>query len=144
MSYPLPEHPVRPAHTHIMVSRLFSTLLLLAGHLCVSRANSKFIGQGYIQVLASNNITAAKPSDRIGCMHETGALTLSDCGVFTKDGNGLTSRLGNCTFNDDTQPANVDAIYGQRNYAWVCRNGVDNWLYYSFVSVRRCLTALVL
>lgn len=120
-----------------MVSRLFFTFLLLAGNLCVSRANSKFIGQGYIQVLASNNITAAKPSDRIGCMHETGALTLSDCGVFTKDGNGLSSRLGNCTFNDDTQPANVDAIYGQRNYAWVCRSGVDNWLYYSFVGVWR-------
>ncbi|OIW32949.1 hypothetical protein CONLIGDRAFT_156882 [Coniochaeta ligniaria NRRL 30616] len=115
-----------------MVSRLFFTSLLLAGHLGLSQASPAFVGQGRIQVLKGDNITAARPSDRIGCMHETGAFTLSDCGVFTRVGNGLSSPLGNCTFNDDTQPANVDSIYGQRNYAWVCRNGVDNWLYYSF------------
>lgn len=118
-----------------MVPRFFSPVLLLAAHLSLSHANSSFTGQGYIQVLKGDNITAARTSDRIGCMHETGAFTLSDCSVFTRVGNGLSSRLGNCTFNDNTQPANVDAIYGQRNYAWVCRNGVDNWLYYSFVSV---------
>jgi hypothetical protein len=117
----------------MMVSRFFPTLLLSAGYL--SLCNASFSGQGYIQVLRGDNITTASPSDQIGCMHETGAFTLSDCGVFTKVGNGLSSGLRNCTFGDDTQPANVDAIYGQRNYAWVWRNGVDNWLYYSFVSV---------
>jgi hypothetical protein len=123
-----------------MIPTLFSVLLLLAGHLGLSRAdtaNATFTGQGYIQVIKGDDISKADPSNRIGCMSETGAFTLDDCGVFTKDGRGLTSPLGNCTFSDVTQPANVDAIYGQRNHAWVCREGVDNWLYYSFVRARK-------
>ncbi|KAJ9161572.1 hypothetical protein NKR19_g2175 [Coniochaeta hoffmannii] len=120
-----------------MVSTLLSSLVVLAGHLSLSQADGGsplFAGQGYIQVVNASEWSKVDLANRLGCMSETGAFTLDDCGVFTKaeDNPGLTSRLGNCSWRDDTQPANVDAIYGQRNYAWVCREGVDNWLYYTF------------
>jgi len=133
-----------------MVSTLLSSLVVLAGHLSLSQADGGsplFAGQGYIQVVNASEWSKVDLANRLGCMSETGAFTLDDCGVFTKaeDNPGLTSRLGNCSWRDDTQPANVDAIYGQRNYAWVCREGVDNWLYYTFsntlVSVRKHLTS---
>ena len=120
-----------------MVSKLLSSLLLLAGHLSLSLADGGsplFAGQGYIHVVNATEWSKVDLANRLGCMSETGAFTLDDCGVFTKsdDNPGLTSRLGNCSWSDDTQPANVDAVYGQRNYAWVCREGVASWLYYTF------------
>ncbi|KAB5523078.1 hypothetical protein GE09DRAFT_490590 [Coniochaeta sp. 2T2.1] len=124
-----------------MVSRILPTLLVLSGLLSLSWAaggHPSFVGQGYIRVLAGGNISAADANTRIGCMSETGALTYSDCGVFTKhDDNGhITSRLGECTFLDDTQPGNEDSYYGKNRHAWVCRPGVSGEYYYAFDSFK--------
>jgi len=118
-----------------MVSTLFSSMVLLAGHLSLTMAD--FTGQGYIHVLQSDSPTSADASENIGCMSASGALTLSNCGVFTHaSGGGLYTSQGNCTFRDPTQPVNVDSAYGGGSYAWSCAKGVNTGsdFYYNLVS----------
>jgi len=117
-----------------MVSTL-SSVVLLAGHLSLALA-AGFTGQGYIHVLQGAPESAV-PSDKIGCMSASGALTLSDCGVFTRvEPSGISSPLGNCTFQDTTQPLNTDSLYGKGSHAWSCATGVDTSIdrFYTFVS----------
>lgn len=120
-----------------MVSGVLPTFLLLWSYLSCTQAQGHpaFNGLGHIIVLNSSDITTANPKNRIGCMDETGALTLSDCAVFTKGSSGLTSSLGNCTFHDNSQPYNADSAYGQVSTAWHCGAESIQDLYYSFVSI---------
>ncbi|OTA70021.1 hypothetical protein K449DRAFT_380045 [Hypoxylon sp. EC38] len=56
--------------------------------------------------------------------HVTGALTLSDCAIFTRLPDyprSLSTAAGNCSFTDSSQVANTDSVYGAKSYAWHCR-----------------------
>ncbi|KAK4217519.1 hypothetical protein QBC37DRAFT_470677 [Rhypophila decipiens] len=86
------------------------------------------VGKGTVAVLNGTDIDKLTLADRIGCLNANGALTLDDCAVFTiyepEEYDGLlrlmTTEAGNCTFQDETQPTNVDSIYGKGDHAWSC------------------------
>ncbi|KAH9907311.1 hypothetical protein F4778DRAFT_530836 [Xylariomycetidae sp. FL2044] len=77
-------------------------------------------GSGHISVLQSDNWTTASPDDSIGCLDATGRLTATDCAVFTRSGNVLSTELGPCTYHDEDEPHNDDSYYGQIDTAYTC------------------------
>ncbi|KAK6950696.1 hypothetical protein Daesc_007221 [Daldinia eschscholtzii] len=104
-------------------------------------------GSGQIHVVKSSNLQDALPENTIGCLNAQGLFTETDCATFTiRDPKPLTlflsSEAGSCTFQDSTQPANTDSVYGSRLHSHVCRedyetkdvdafytlNGLDNFL----------------
>lgn len=101
------------------------TAVLALGALCASAAVAQDItGSGHILVINSTNFQTASPSDAIGCLDVTGALTELDCATFTRLAVyplTLSTDAGNCSFTDSSQVANTDNIYGQQSYAYHCR-----------------------
>ncbi|RYP05841.1 hypothetical protein DL765_009715 [Monosporascus sp. GIB2] len=66
------------------------------------------------------------PTNHIGCLDATGRLTLDDCATFTYEaealtgGNLVSAATGNCTVNDESQPANEDGVHRNFYYALFC------------------------
>ncbi|KAH6642402.1 hypothetical protein C7974DRAFT_302266 [Boeremia exigua] len=87
-----------------------------------------YTGIGNIYVLNSSDWRTASPtSDRIGCLSEYGKLvsteTKTACGTFTRSDvfpYTLSTKQGNCTFNDESQERNTDSAYGAGDHAWNC------------------------
>jgi hypothetical protein len=100
------------------------------------------LGPGEIWVLDSDDWRTANPSQKVGCLSNSGrfinpkdkndATDLAsseqdkgskECGVFeklTEYPYTISSREGNCTFNDQSTERNTDSHYGKNDHAWSC------------------------
>jgi len=112
-----------------LINSLLPLLLAFAslGQSTITQAD--FTGVGHIYVLNSSNWQTANPSLQVGCIDDGGAFINStnaaDCGTFARLPNypyTLTSRIGNCTFNDPSMPTNTDSKYGRSDHAWTCNS----------------------
>jgi len=108
---------------------LFTSLFLLASALLAHAGieQKDFSGIGHIIVLKSEDWSTATPKDAVGCLNDAGKLILNktaeECGVFSRLDDypyTLSSKKGNCTFEDTTQERNTDSKYGGADYAWSC------------------------
>lgn len=127
---------------------LFSILALFAFALSVhaSITQKDFTGIGNIYVLNSSHWPTASPANKIGCLNEHGKLISTDsnetCGTFTRMDKypyTLSTRIGNCTFQDQSQERNTDSKYGASDHAWNCEAGYASDIYdqlYTIVSRR--------
>ncbi|OTA90002.1 hypothetical protein M434DRAFT_398322 [Hypoxylon sp. CO27-5] len=101
------------------------TAVTALGALFASAAVAQDItGSGHIYVINNTDFNTASPADGIACLDVTGALTLSDCAIFTRLPDyprSLSTSAGNCSFTDSSQVANTDSVYGAKSYAWHCR-----------------------
>jgi hypothetical protein len=135
------DHPLH----HIIMPRLFSTLLVLASALLVHAGidQTDFTGTGHIHVLKSDNWPTATPESKVGCLDDHGKLVSGDskCGTFTRLNDypyTLSTKHGNCTFKDETQERNTDSHYGTNDYAWSCQEDLNTDVYdqlYTVVSL---------
>ncbi|EAT90808.2 hypothetical protein HBH56_176340 [Parastagonospora nodorum] len=86
-----------------------------------------FTGVGHIYVLQSEDWGSATPKQTVGCLNENGKFVnekTSECGTFARQSDypyTLSSKQGNCTFQDDSQARNTDSKYGGLDYAWNCQ-----------------------
>jgi hypothetical protein len=105
---------------------------------------SDFSGIGHIYVLASNDWSTATPNNTVGCLDDSGKFVADDgsnkCGTFSRLEDypyTLSSKEGNCTFEDSTQEENTDSYYGKSDYAWHCKSKHKSDIYdelYTIVS----------
>jgi hypothetical protein len=117
--------------------RLFSSLLILASALAAHAGITQidFTGLGKIYVLESDNWTSATPKQKVGCLDDHGRFVSESphsCGVFERRNDypyTLSSKYGNCTFEDTTQERNTDSTYGTMDYAWHCQDDHKPELY---------------
>ncbi|CAO2648293.1 Nn.00g075600.m01.CDS01 [Neocucurbitaria sp. VM-36] len=86
-----------------------------------------FTGIGHIYVLKSSDWRTATPKSKVGCLNDHGKFVSDaqqeDCGVFARLEDfpyTLSSKAGNCTFDDETQEKNSDSHYGKTDNAWNC------------------------
>lgn len=104
-----------------------------------------YTGIGNIYVLNSSDWRTASPTnDRIGCLNEHGKLvpakSKAACGTFTRSDAfpyTLSTKKGNCTFNDESQERNTDSKYGAQDFAWNCNDTYVSNIYdqlYTIVS----------
>lgn len=107
---------------------LLPTLVLgsaLLAHAGVQQID--FTGVGHIYVLKSDDWRSATPTQKVGCFNDHGkfvSANTTDCGTFSRLNDypyTLSSKYGNCTFEDDTQERNKDSVYGGNDYAWNCQ-----------------------
>lgn len=107
-----------------MARIIISAVSVLVGLVLPLVSAQTFEGSGTISVLSSNNFMTANPvTMTIGCIDATGTLTMDDCAVFTRLDvypYTLSSSAGNCSFLNETSPANTDSVYGNHSYAWTC------------------------
>jgi hypothetical protein len=101
-------------------------LLIFALSAIAFAAPSAFTGKGNILVVAANDWTKALPENQVGCLNDDGRFTADECGVFTAPTNSYTnwwvsSRHGNCTFEDSSKETNTDSIYGKSDHAFTCK-----------------------
>jgi hypothetical protein len=109
--------------------RLFSTFLVLASALLAHAGIQQidFTGVGHIYVLQSDDWRNATPKQKVGCLNDHGKFVSGNdiaCGTFSRLNDypyTLSSKHGNCTFEDDSQPRNSDSIYGGMDFAWNCQ-----------------------
>lgn len=106
-----------------------------------------FTGIGNIHVLNSSDWRTASPTaDKIGCLNERGKLISAKnqaaCGIFSRSDvfpYTLSTRKGNCTFDDASQERNTDSKYGASDHAWNCNATYEATIYdqlYTIVSSR--------
>jgi hypothetical protein len=105
---------------------------------------SDFSGIGRIHVLASSDWSTATPNNTVGCLDDSGKFVADDgsnnCGTFSRLDDypyTLSSKTGNCTFEDSTQEENTDSYYGKGDYAWHCKTKHKSDIYdelYTIVS----------
>ena len=125
--------------------RLFSTLLALASALVAHAAVQQidFTGVGHIYVLQSNSWQTATPKQKVGCLDDFGKFVNDNskaCGTFSRLNDypyTLSSKHGNCTFEDTTQPRNTDSIYGGADYAWHCQHNYKTEIYDELYTIVR-------
>lgn len=129
--------------------------ILLTG-LAVAQAQAiDVVGKGTVAVLNGTNFDNFGPDDKIGCLNVHGALTLEDCAEFTiiepPEYDGLlrlmSTEVGLCSFQNPTQPTNVDSIYGKNDHAWSCyqshpENEIQDAVY-TIVCTRSCSLAVL-
>ncbi|KAF1844865.1 uncharacterized protein K460DRAFT_99827 [Cucurbitaria berberidis CBS 394.84] len=122
-----------------MNSLLTSLLVLLSFARSFAHAGvlqGDFTGIGHIYVLKSSDWRTASPKSKVGCLDNHGKFVKDDkkddCGVFSRLNEfpyTLSSKVGNCTFDDETQEKNSDSHYGQMDYAWNCNKGHKSDIY---------------
>jgi hypothetical protein len=107
----------------------FAILLLLTSALLVHAGvnQSDFIGLGHIAVLKSDEWQTATPKMKIGCLNNHGRFigmqSTQKCGMFSRLNDypwTLSTKHGNCTFNDQSMERNTDSVYGRSDFAWNC------------------------
>jgi len=103
-----------------------------------------FTGVGNIQVWNSSDWRTANPDKIVGCLDTKGKflnpLHDTDCGVFTRINDypyTLSSKDGNCTFNDETQDTNSDSVYGKSDHAWNCYHPYEAVIYDELYTIVR-------
>lgn len=124
---------------------LLGTLAVFALALCshAGITQKDFTGLGNIYVLESENWSTASPTeDRIGCLSEQGKLIptkgKAPCGVFTRKESypyTLSTKKGNCTFNDESQERNTDSVYGRMDFALNCNATYESVIYDQFYTI---------
>lgn len=124
-----------------------ASLAILLGSALLARATTQldFSGVGNILVLNSSDWQTASPNKTVGCLDDYGkfisAANTSACGVFSRLTDypyTLSSKAGNCTFNDNTQEKNTDSYYGTSDNAWSCLKPYEAVIYdelYTIVSL---------
>jgi hypothetical protein len=125
--------------------RLFSSLLILASALAAHAGISQidFTGTGRIYVLESDNWTNATPKQKVGCLDNHGRFVSESphsCGTFERLNDypyTLSSKHGNCTFEDPTQEHNTDSVYGHMDNAWSCKEDVKTEIYDELYTIVR-------
>lgn len=109
-----------------------------------------FTGVGHIYVLESEDWGSATPKQTVGCLNEDGKFVndkTSECGTFARQSEypyTLSSKQGNCTFQDDSQARNTESKYGGLDYAWNCQQEHKAEIYdqlYTIVSLQPCISA---
>lgn len=121
---------------------------VLALRTTASITQKDFTGIGNIYVLNSSDWRNASPTnDKVGCLNEDGKLVSANnkeaCGTFTRGGAfpyTLSTKKGNCTFNDESQERNTDSKYGALDHAWNCNATYVSDIYdqlYTIVSSNR-------
>lgn len=108
------------------------TTLFVLGFAAAANAGivtGDFSGSGNIAVLVSDDWRKASPDDKVGCLNSHGKMIKDDgheaCGVFTKLDDypyTLSTKEGNCTFEDKSQERNTDSAYGQNSFAFNCNS----------------------
>jgi hypothetical protein len=111
------------------LSNLLTSAVLLSSVIIAAQAGitqKDFTGIGHIFVLKSDDWSKATPQQKVGCLDDDGRFINEDakgCGVFArldKYPYTLSSKSGNCTFDDSNTPANTDSHYGKQDHAWTC------------------------
>jgi hypothetical protein len=104
-------------------------LLLLTSALLVHASVNQgdFIGRGHIAVLQSEDWRTATPKMKVGCLNNRGRLialnSTQECGTFSRLNDypwTLSTKHGNCTFDDPSMERNMDSQYGRSDFAWNC------------------------
>ncbi|KAK1912573.1 hypothetical protein P3342_010176 [Pyrenophora teres f. teres] len=116
-----------------MLTNLPTTLfLVLVAALTLSTNASvqqtDFSGIGHIRVLASDDWQTATPKSGVGCLDVHGKLVPDsgsgeECGVFERMPSfpyTLSTKMGNCTFENEKAEKNTDSRYGKGDLAWSC------------------------
>jgi hypothetical protein len=88
-----------------------------------AQITDQFTGRGHIMVLNTSSIMTAELGNYIGCLDASGALTESNCAIFTRSDDEphvVSTSQGNCSFANAAMPTNTDSYYGDRNHAWSC------------------------
>ncbi|KAH7411769.1 hypothetical protein DE146DRAFT_254334 [Phaeosphaeria sp. MPI-PUGE-AT-0046c] len=124
------------------MARLFSTLLILASAL-VAHAGiqaTDFSGVGKIYVLKSDSWSTASPKEKVGCLDDHGKFVHAGpaCGTFSRRPTypyTLSTAVGNCTFDDESQERNTDSTYGTLDYAWSCKDDHNSQLWDEFYTI---------
>ena len=94
-------------------------------------------GKGHIIVLnGTDGIQGQTIADRIGCLDAQGFLTLDGCAIFEDVTTRPRTSAGECNFENQDQPLNVDSHYGQGDHAYSCNPGGESQAhpFYSVVS----------
>jgi hypothetical protein len=124
-----------------------ASLFLLTSSLLVHAVvdQSDFTGTGHIAVLQSEDWRSATPSMKVGCLNDHGRFiginSTAKCGKFSRLNDypwTLSSKHGNCTFEDHSQERNTDSHYGGNDYAWNCNKTHESEIYdelYTIVSL---------
>lgn len=123
------------------ISTLF--ILALAKFASAGVKDTDFVGSGKIAVLATENWQYVSPiKDRVGCLNSHGKLIKNDgdeaCGVFTRLDNfpyTLSTKEGNCTFEDQSQEKNTDSVYGTLDNAYNCNATYVSDIYDSMYTI---------
>ena len=126
---------------------LLTTLLLLSTPLLSTAqvTQNDFTGIGQILVLNSSDWRKVDPAkDKVGCLADNGGFInpkdTKECGIFTPlkvYPYTLSSRAGNCTFEDQSTERNTDSIYGTMDHAWSCKAGYVAEVYDGFYTLVR-------
>lgn len=127
-----PSHPIPENKMYTILLLLTSACLAHAGI-----AQQDFTGIGNIYVLQSDNWQTATPKQKVGCLDDHGKFVSNNtgahtCGVYSRSADfpyTLSTKQGNCTFEDATQERNTDSMYGQSDYAWNCAAGYTSGIY---------------
>ncbi|KAF1926764.1 uncharacterized protein M421DRAFT_102184 [Didymella exigua CBS 183.55] len=120
---------------HVTISVLSFLLFALGANASITQKN--FTGIGNIFVLNSSDWRTASPTaDKVGCLSEDGKFIAANgraaCGIFTRLDAfpyTLSTKKGNCTFNDESQDRNTDSKYGQSDHAWNCNATYASTIY---------------
>ncbi|KAF2729887.1 hypothetical protein EJ04DRAFT_537587 [Polyplosphaeria fusca] len=117
----------------------FCTSLFFLTTALLSRAavtQKDFSGVGHIYVLNSSDWRTGSPKQKVGCLDNNGRFlaekSLDDCGTFVRLDDypwTLSSKEGNCTFNDETTATNTDSYYGKNDHAWTCNASYSAIIY---------------
>ncbi|KAF2443382.1 hypothetical protein P171DRAFT_362223 [Karstenula rhodostoma CBS 690.94] len=90
-------------------------------------AQADFTGTGTISVWNSSDWRTATPASSLGCLSPTGKFiapsTNAACGLFTRSDTypyPLSTKEGNCTFDDETQERNTESYHGSQDHAYNC------------------------
>jgi hypothetical protein len=111
------------------MSSPFAILFLLAFALLVHAGVNQgdFVGLGHIAVLKSEDWHTATPQMKVGCLTNHGRFigmnSRQECGTFSRLNDypwTLSTKHGNCTFDDQTMERNMDSVYGRSDFAWNC------------------------
>ena len=107
----------------------FTGVFLLSSSILVQAGVTQkdFSGVGHIFVLNSSDWKTASPEQKVGCLDNDGRFinekSLEECGTYYRLNDypyTLSSKEGNCTFDDENTVANTDSYYGKRDHAWTC------------------------
>jgi hypothetical protein len=142
-------HRTTPAAIKMRVTISLLSFLLCAISASASITQKDFTGIGNIFVLNSSDWRTASPTaDKVGCLSEDGKFIAANdraaCGTFTRRDTfpyTLSTRKGNCTFNDESQERNTDSMYGKSDHAWNCNATYESNIYdqlYTIVSSSFC------
>jgi hypothetical protein len=127
----------------------FCTSLFILTTALLARAGvtqQDFTGVGHIFVLNSSDWRTANPEQKVGCLDNSGrfmaAKSEADCGTFVRLDDypwTLSSKEGNCTFNDESTEKNTDSYYGKNDHAWTCNTSYTAGIYDELYTVVRSI-----